>query len=100
MHVISPSGTVHNFPVARHAAPADGCIRLYAGPDKTEWVADIPIDWAIVSGDLKGHHPALDAPPVSTEDWIDRRRTDERERRTVWLFGFIPLLITKKGLDR
>ena len=99
MHVISPSGTVHNFPVARHAAPEDGCIRLYAGPDKTEWVVDIPTDWAVVAGGTKGHHPTpteVARPEAFWEQQID----DARERRTTWLFGFIRLLITKKGLDR
>jgi hypothetical protein len=99
MHVISPSGTVHNFPVARHAAPEGGRIRLYGGPDKTEWVADIPLDWAVVAGGPKGHHPTPTEVARPEEFW-EQQIDDARERRTTWLFGFIPLLITKKGLDR
>lgn len=99
MHVISPSGTVHNFPIARHAAPEDGCVRLYSGPDKTEWVADIPLDWAVVAGNPKGHHPTAAEVAIKAEEWREKKHNDERERRTTWLFGFIPLLTTKKGLD-
>lgn len=98
MHVISPAGTVHNFPVARHAAPADGCTRLYTDPDKSEWVADIPPDWAVVAGGPKGHHPTPDE-VARPDDYFEQRIDDARERRTTWLFGFIPLLVTKKGLD-
>lgn len=95
MHVITPFGSTHIFSTARHAAQEDGCIRLYSGPDKTEWIADIPLGWAVVAGAPK-KSPTATPPYVSGYEEV---REDQRKRTTTWLFGIIPLFVQRTGRD-
>ncbi|AXY83332.1 hypothetical protein [Acidovorax phage ACPWH] len=96
MHVISPSGTVHNFPIAHHAAPVDGVTRLYASTDKTEWIADVPADWLVVAGSPK-RVPETEI--HASETHFVQQHEDRRQRRVISLFGLIPLFTIRVGLD-
>lgn len=91
MHIISPTGTVLHYPMARHAAPIEGGKRLYADSTKTEWVADVPADWVI----------APSAPEHTTQDQLQALeleralhfRGEHPTRRRIYLFGFHVLTI-------
>lgn len=51
MHVISPAGTVHHLPLARHARPNvdHSLVELFTDSTCTELVAALPGTWAILT---------------------------------------------------
>lgn len=96
MHAISPCGTVHDFPIARHAVHQDEFIRLYADTQKTEWVADVPDTWAVVAGHPK---PVKGADPFPEHSFAAQQQQDRRRLKSIWLFGIIPLFVIRVGHD-
>ena len=96
MYVITPNGTVFDVPIARHAVPGEGGItRLFADTECQEWIMDVPQTFVV-----SGTRPKM--PGVSQDDYdsADNLLSDQRERRTFYLFGLCPLWEIRKGLDR
>lgn len=101
MHAISPSGTIHNFPAARHAVAGPDCTRLYATREKTEWVADIPCDWTVVAGNPKSSKVGCNTIVDPFHEYAHhvQRHQDRRSRKTIFLFGVVPLFTVRVGFD-
>ena len=87
MYVITPTGEVLHYSVARHALQQPGEARtdLFTDETCTEWVATVPNTWAVTS-----MAPAAEGfNPVTIVR--EQEALEEAKKRTIRLFGFFPL---------
>lgn len=84
MYVITPTGEVLHFPVARQQ-PGESMTELFTGTDCSEWVATVPNTWSVTS------MPPTDKGHGLVQMHLDEQTMKEAKKRTIWLFGIIPL---------